>query len=81
MPATKNTDAKTPADDLPEQLRIRREKRGRLLEAGGDPYPVEVPRTHTLADVRGHWGHLETGEETDDVVTVAGRVIFVRNTG
>lgn len=78
---TKNTDATTPADDLPEQLRIRREKRGRLLESGTDPYPVEVPRTHTLAAVREGWGHLEPGQETDDVVTVVGRVIFVRNTG
>ena len=26
-------------------------------------------------------GHLETGEETQDVVTVAGRVVFIRNTG
>jgi lysyl-tRNA synthetase class 2 len=76
----------TPADalpeaDLPEQLRIRREKRDRLLAAGIPAYPVSVPRTHSLADVREQWGHLETGEETDDVVGVAGRVVFVRNTG
>ncbi|MBV7295923.1 lysine--tRNA ligase [Corynebacterium sp. TAE3-ERU12] len=78
------TDAKNPTspqDDLPEQLRIRREKRDRLLDSGTDAYPVEVPRTHTLAEVRQGWGHLESGEETEDRVTVVGRVIFVRNTG
>ena len=50
-------------------------------DAGVDPYPVRVPVTHTLAEVRQTWGELEAGEETQDVVGVAGRVVFVRNTG
>ncbi|GAA3605523.1 lysine--tRNA ligase [Marihabitans asiaticum] len=70
-----------PTDDLPEQLRVRREKRDRLLAAGAAPYPTSVARTHTLAEVAARYEHLETGEETDDVVTVAGRVMFVRTTG
>ena len=70
-----------PEADLPEQLRIRRDKRDRLLAAGTPPYPVSVPRTHSLEQVREQWGHLEQGEETQDVVGVAGRVVFVRNTG
>jgi lysyl-tRNA synthetase class 2 len=73
--------APAPEVDLPEQLRIRREKRERLLAAGGDAYPVSVPRTHSLEQVREQWGHLESGEETADVVAVAGRVVFVRTTG
>jgi len=70
-----------PEIDLSEQQRIRREKRARLLESGTAAYPVSVDRTHALADVREQWGHLETGQETDDVVSIAGRVVFVRNTG
>jgi lysyl-tRNA synthetase, class II len=70
-----------PDADVPEQIRIRRDKRQRLLDRGRDAYPVEVNRTHTLQQVRDQWGHFETGEETDDVVRVAGRVVFVRNTG
>jgi lysyl-tRNA synthetase class 2 len=70
-----------PSDDVPEQMRVRRDKRQRLLASGRDAYPVEVGRTHTLQQVREQWGHLETGEETQDVVRVAGRVVFVRNTG
>src|SRR4051812_12016840 len=62
-------------------MRIRRDKRHRLLDSGREPYPVEVRRTHTLQQVREQWAHLETGQETDDVVRVAGRVVFVRNTG
>lgn len=75
--------ATTPATetDLPEQLRIRREKRDRLIADGGQAYPVAVARTHSLEDVRSQWGDLGTGEETQDVVGVAGRVVFVRNTG
>ena len=42
------TDAK---NDLPEQVRIRREKRERLLAAGRDPYPVEVPRTISIEEL------------------------------
>lgn len=67
-------------DDLSQEA-VRREKRARLLAEGHEPYPVVVARTHSLADVREQWAHLETGEETQDVVGVAGRVMFVRNTG
>jgi len=67
--------------DLPEQMRVRLAKREALLASGEEPYPVHVPRTHSLAEVRENWGHLQAGEETQDVVGVAGRVVFVRNTG
>jgi lysyl-tRNA synthetase class 2 len=75
------TDAAAPEADLPEQMQVRRDKRDRLLAQGKQAFPVTVPRTHSLGEVRDQWGHLETGEETQDVVGVAGRVICVRNTG
>ncbi|HEY7717799.1 MAG TPA: lysine--tRNA ligase [Pedococcus sp.] len=62
-------------------MRVRHEKRERLLAEGRQAYPVGVSRTHTLEQVREQWGHLQTGEETTDVVGVTGRVIFIRNTG
>jgi lysyl-tRNA synthetase class 2 len=40
-----------------------------------------VPRTHLIAEVRTAHAGLALGEETDDVVGVAGRVVFLRNTG
>lgn len=74
--------ANVPAEnDVPEQLRVRREKRARLIEQGGEAYPVSVGRTHSIKDVRDQYAHLETGEETQDVVGLAGRVVFLRNTG
>ncbi len=68
----------TPSDDVPEQLRVRREKRERLLATGQEAYPVGVPRTHTIAQVRAAYPDLETGAETADEVGVAGRVVFIR---
>ncbi|QFZ16350.1 lysine--tRNA ligase [Saccharothrix syringae] len=75
------TPSATSDDDLPEQMRVRREKRARLLERGVDPYPVEVPRTHTLREVREAHQGLEPDTRTGDVVGVTGRVMFIRNTG
>ncbi|ANS78849.1 Lysyl-tRNA synthetase (class II) [Serinicoccus hydrothermalis] len=70
-----------PETDLPEQIAVRQGKRAAMLDAGVDPYPVHLPLTHTIPQVREQWDGLETGEETQDVVGVAGRVVFVRNTG
>ncbi len=70
-----------PQADVPEQMRIRREKRDRLIAGGHPAYPVSVDRTHSLAEVREDWGHLQAGEETQDRVGVGGRVVFIRNTG
>jgi len=66
---------------VPEQTAVRLAKRQRLLDDGDQPYPVDLRRTHTAAAVRAAWGHLEAGYETDDVVSVGGRVVFLRNTG
>ena len=76
-----DTPTENPAHDLNDQMKVRHAKRERLLAEGKQAYPVGVARTHSLEEVREQWGHLETGEETQDVVGIAGRVMFVRNTG
>jgi lysyl-tRNA synthetase class 2 len=68
-------------DDLPEQLRIRREKRTNLIERGIEPYPVSVPRTKTLAEIRTQYTEITTDSATGDVHSVSGRIIFKRDTG
>ncbi|MEH1102873.1 lysine--tRNA ligase [Micromonospora sp. CPCC 205561] len=70
-----------PADDLPEQMKVRREKRDRMLAEGVEPYPIGFPRTSTLAAIREKYAELPTDTATGDQVSVTGRVIFVRNTG
>lgn len=69
------------SDDLPEQMRVRRAKRASLLAAGKDAYPVRVPRTASLADVRKRFADLAIDVASGEQVSVTGRVIFVRNTG
>ncbi|WP_371151512.1 lysine--tRNA ligase [Buchananella felis] len=73
--------AATPESDVPEQVRVRADKRARLLESGQEAYPVVLPITTTIAQVRQQYAHLETGEETEDLVGIAGRVVLSRNTG
>lgn len=73
--------AESPAEDVPEQFRIRQGKRQRLLDAGRDPYPVAVPRTHSLTEVRAAYPDLPADTTTGDIVGVTGRVVFARNSG
>ena len=70
-------------DDLPEQMRVRRSKRERLVDEGVAPYPVTVERTHTLAEVRAAYDgqELPPDTHTGERVAVTGRVMFLRNTG
>jgi lysyl-tRNA synthetase class 2 len=67
--------------ELPEQLRIRREKRERIIESGNEAYPVSVPRTKSLAAIRSKYEGLATDTATGDIESVAGRIIFKRDTG
>jgi lysyl-tRNA synthetase class 2 len=75
------TEPTTANPSLSEQEQVRHDKRSRLLEAGTAPYPITVPRSHSAAQVHVRWGHLAAGEETTDVVSVTGRVVFARFTG
>ena len=68
-------------EDLPEQLRIRREKRSALIEAGVEPYPVSVPRTKSVLEVRKEHAGLEIDVATGITESLTGRIIFKRDTG
>jgi lysyl-tRNA synthetase class 2 len=70
-----------PEDDLPEQLRIRREKRASIVARGGEAYPVAVPRTASLAQIRESHQGLDIDVSTGVIESVSGRVIFKRDTG
>jgi lysyl-tRNA synthetase, class II len=70
-------------DDLPEQMRVRRDKRAELVKRGFEPYPISAPRTHTLRQVREQYesAGLEPDTATGEEVSVTGRIIFRRDTG
>jgi lysyl-tRNA synthetase class 2 len=69
------------AEDIAEQKAVRLAKRERLIAEGDGAYPVIVPITHTIPQVRERWGDLETDAATGVTVGVAGRVVHLRNTG
>ena len=81
MTESSSTPTQAPADDTPEQVKVRAAKRARLMEAGIPAYPVRLPITTTIKAVREKYAHLEAGEETEDYVGLAGRVILARNGG
>jgi lysyl-tRNA synthetase class 2 len=68
-------------DDLPEQVRVRREKYDRLVAAGTPPYALGYPRTTSLAEVRAAHADLPADAATGEVVGVTGRVLLSRTGG
>ena len=80
------TEPTPPADELSaaevsEQKAVRLSKRERLISTGREAYPVAVPVTTTIPALREKYGHLVTDDTTGDVVGIAGRMVFARNTG
>ncbi|GAA2905518.1 lysyl-tRNA synthetase class 2 [Microbacterium keratanolyticum] len=76
----------TPAeDDVFEQKAVRLAKRERLIaaraDAAGGAFPVAVPVTHRIPELRAQYGDLEPDTATGVIAGVAGRVVFSRNTG
>lgn len=65
-----------------ELVDLRREKRESLL-ASGDPYPATVSRTHEIAKARALFERNEREglEETRRALTIAGRVVAIRDMG
>ena len=67
-------------EDLPEQIAVRMAKRERLNELNS-AYPVSLPVTHTIEATKAHYPNLEADVATGDFVGLAGRIMFLRNTG
>ena len=65
-------------DDLPEQTRVRLEKRSSIRASGADPYPVGFPRTATIAEIRAAHPDLPPDTATGERAGVTGRVLRSR---
>ena len=69
-------------DHESNQFRASRlQKLKALIETGIAPYPSTFKKTHELAEVIEKYTHLENGQETEDLVTIAGRIMTIRNSG
>ncbi len=64
-----------------EQKSVRLAKRDRLIDLGVGAYPVGVPLTDTITSVRARFGDLAADEKTGERAAIAGRVMFLRNSG
>lgn len=74
--------ANTPLETEDNLFRAARlEKLQGLRDMGIDPYPARFKPTHQAAQIMATYAHLADGEETTDVVTVAGRIRSNRNSG
>jgi len=60
---------------------VRAQKLAKLRETIGDVYPAHFHRTMTNAELAEKYEGLEPDTETEDTVTVAGRVYSSRNSG
>nr|WP_019875034.1 bifunctional lysylphosphatidylglycerol synthetase/lysine--tRNA ligase LysX [Sporichthya polymorpha] len=65
-------------NELPEQMRVRREKLERLRATGVDPYPVTFERTATAAELAAKHTGLEPDTHTGETAGVTGRVLLSR---
>jgi lysyl-tRNA synthetase class 2 len=79
--ATPADERELTAEEVFEQKAVRLAKRDRLIELGLEAYPVSVPVTDTIPNVRNRFGGLEADATTGVTVGVAGRVVHLRNTG
>ena len=59
----------------------RLDKIARLRSDGTEAYPYRFDRTHSLAELRVAHNEIEAGAETDERVSVAGRIMLVRGQG
>lgn len=69
------------SEDVFEQKAVRLAKRERLIESGEGAYPVAVPVNTTIPALRAKYSDLSADDTTGEVVGIAGRVVFQRNTG
>jgi lysyl-tRNA synthetase class 2 len=70
-----------PERRLTEQERIRRGKLAGLVAEGIDPYPVQVPRTDTLEEIRADHHNLPPDHRSGAMVSTTGRVMRIRDHG
>ncbi|MCS5718087.1 lysine--tRNA ligase [Herbiconiux sp. CPCC 205763] len=80
-PRSSEPDAQMTEEEVSEQKAVRLAKRDKLNESGVEAYPVSVPVTTTIPAVRAKWGWLEADAVSGETVGIAGRVVFLRNTG
>ena len=76
-----NQNAADQASTLNDERATRLAKRAALFEAGQNPYPEHSELEDYVADIETKYTDLADGEDTEDVVKIAGRVVAKRGQG
>jgi len=76
-----NQNAADQASTLNDEPATRLAKRAALFEAGQNPYPEHSELEDYVADIEAKYAELADGEDTEDVVKIAGRVVAKRGQG
>lgn len=76
-----NQNAADQASTLNDERATRLAKRAALFEAGQNPYPEHSEFEDYVADIEAKYAELADGEDTEDVVKIAGRVVAKRGQG
>lgn len=76
-----NQNAADQASTLNDERATRLAKRAALFEAGQNPYPEHSELEDYVADIDAKYAELADGEDTEDVVKIAGRVVAKRGQG
>lgn len=76
-----NQNAADQASTLNDERATRLVKRAALFEAGQNPYPEHSELEDYVADIETKYADLADGEDTEDVVKIAGRVVAKRGQG
>jgi lysyl-tRNA synthetase class 2 len=79
--AAEDIDAPAQAAGLDEIISARRDKVAALRDAGVQPYAARFSVTARVAELEERYAELPSGEETGDVVAVAGRLVARRDQG
>ncbi|MCU1407196.1 MAG: lysS [Glaciihabitans sp.] len=80
-PTATPTEPELTETEMSEQKAVRLAKRERLIDSGAGAYPVGVAITDSIPAVRARFGDIEQDSVTGETVGVAGRIVFLRNTG
>ena len=76
-----NQNAADQASTLNDERATRLAKRAALFEAGQNPYPEHSELEDYVSDIETKYADLADGEDTEDVVKIAGRVVAKRGQG
>lgn len=81
MAQDNTAEKKATSEGLSDPRAARLAKRQAFIESGGNPYAYNFDKTHNAGELQEFYKDLPDGEETKDTVSVAGRIMAMRNNG